>query len=190
MSAPLRVSRRLRLTASLATIALMALVPGGCGENEKGEVKTAATSQVRSPGPSRSERQAPLKGVEPAEAAIEAASKTNTEAYNPIEENGFRQVGDDPLSTFSIDVDTASYANVRRFLTQNMLPPKDAVRIEEMVNYFPYNDPPPAGSSEDPFAVHVEVARCPWKPSTDLPGSASPPGPSTSDSVRPATWSS
>ncbi len=68
----------------------------------------------------------------------------------------------EPLSTFSIDVDTASYANVRRFLSQNMLPPKDAVRIEEMLNYFPYHDAPPSKSSEHPFAVHVEVAGCPW----------------------------
>ncbi len=98
------------------------------------------------------------------EAGIEAASKTNTEAYNPIEENGFRQVGDDPLSTFSIDVDTASYSNVRRFLARNMLPPRDAIRIEEMVNYFPYNDRPPAGDQKEPFAVHVEVNRCPWQP--------------------------
>src|SRR5207244_3131851 len=65
-------------------------------------------------------------------------------------------------STFSIDVDTASYANVRRFLTQNLLPPKDAVRIEELLNYFPYNDPPPPPASAEPFAVHVEVAGCPW----------------------------
>ncbi len=68
----------------------------------------------------------------------------------------------DRQSTFSIDVDTASYSNVRRFLTQNMLPPKDAVRIEEMLNYFPYHDAPPPAASEDPFAVHVEVAGCPW----------------------------
>ena len=68
----------------------------------------------------------------------------------------------DRQSTFSIDVDTASYSNVRRFLVQNSLPPKDAVRIEEMLNYFPYHDAPPSSASEDPFAVHVEVAGCPW----------------------------
>ena len=65
-----------------------------------------------------------------------------------------------PLSTFSIDVDTASYANVRRFLNQNALPPADAVRIEELVNYFPYDYPAPTG--DEPFSVNVEVARCPW----------------------------
>ena len=59
-------------------------------------------------------------------------------------------------------MDTASYANVRRFLVQNQLPPKDAVRIEELLNYFPYQDAPPPASGPDPFAVHVEVAGCPW----------------------------
>jgi Ca-activated chloride channel homolog len=85
-----------------------------------------------------------------------------SETYTAIAENPFHQSAAEPLSTFSIDVDTASYANVRRYLAQNMLPPRDAVRIEEMLNYFPYNDAPPADSSPDPFAVHVEVAGCPW----------------------------
>ena len=71
-------------------------------------------------------------------------------------------MADDPLSTFSIDVDTASYANVRRFLMQNMLPPRDAVRIEEMLNYFPYDDRPPSAGDTHPFAIHVELNRCPW----------------------------
>lgn len=85
-----------------------------------------------------------------------------TEDYNTIIENPFRRVTDEPLSTFSIDVDTASYANMRRFLDQNTLPPRAAVRIEELVNYFPYDYAQPTG--EDPFAVHVEVAGCPWNP--------------------------
>jgi Ca-activated chloride channel family protein len=67
-----------------------------------------------------------------------------------------------PLSTFSIDVDTASYANVRRFINTGSLPPKDAVRIEEMINYFTYHDAPPTDNT--PFAVHTEVAGCPWQP--------------------------
>lgn len=66
----------------------------------------------------------------------------------------------DALSTFSIDVDTASYANVRRFLNQDQLPPKNAVRIEELINYFKYDYKQPEG--EDPFSVNVEVAACPW----------------------------
>ncbi len=86
----------------------------------------------------------------------------SAESYSSIAENPFHESATDPLSTFSIDVDTASYANVRRYLAQNMLPPKDAVRIEELLNYFPYDDAPPPASSPDPFAVHVEVAGCPW----------------------------
>ena len=86
----------------------------------------------------------------------------NTEGYDKIVDNPFHPTASEQLSTFSIDVDTASYANVRRFLAQNMLPPKDAVRIEEMLNYFAYHDAPPSNASEHPFAVHVEVADCPW----------------------------
>ena len=83
--------------------------------------------------------------------------------YGLIVENGFIAVEEAPLSTFSIDVDTASYAKTRMYLQQrNMLPPPDAVRIEELVNYFDYEYSPPAG--DDPFAVHLEVARAPWKP--------------------------
>jgi Ca-activated chloride channel family protein len=86
----------------------------------------------------------------------------NTEAYDHMQDNPFVAVAVDPLSTFSIDVDTASYSNVRRFLGQGVLPPPDAVRIEEMVNYFSYDYEPPRDGH--PFAVHVEVARAPWAP--------------------------
>ena len=68
----------------------------------------------------------------------------NTAAYDRIDENGFRRVSDHPLSTFSIDVDTASYSNVRRFLTSGTLPPPDAVRIEELINYFHFDYAAPA----------------------------------------------
>ena len=86
----------------------------------------------------------------------------NTESYAEIDENEFRSVGDAPLSTFSIDVDRASYANVRRFIQDGQRPPLDAVRIEEMINYFPYGWGDVAG--EHPFAVTTEVTRAPWKP--------------------------
>jgi Ca-activated chloride channel family protein len=88
------------------------------------------------------------------------AAVPNDEAFDRVEDNPFIAVAQEPPSTFSIDVDTASYAQVRRFLTQGQRPPKDAVRIEELINYFPYNDPPPTG--DDPFSVHIEVAGCPW----------------------------
>ena len=88
------------------------------------------------------------------------AMAPGTEQYDRIVENPFRSVLREPLSTFSIDVDTASYANVRRFLRQGSLPPADAVRIEEMVNYFRYRYPQPEGN--DPFSLNLEVAQCPW----------------------------
>ena len=86
----------------------------------------------------------------------------NTEEYDRIVDNPFVPVSQDPLATFSIDVDTAAYANVRRFLNQRMLPPPDAVRIEEMVNYFTYDYAGPTG--EHPVRVHAEVAAAPWNP--------------------------
>ena len=94
--------------------------------------------------------------------AIEGSGGFNTESYGLMQENDFLAVMSNPLSTFSIDVDTASYANVRRFLNAGRLPPAAAVRIEELVNYFPYDYSSPAG--EAPFAVSVEIAGCPWNP--------------------------
>jgi len=90
----------------------------------------------------------------------------HTEAYDHVEENGVRRVANNPLSTFSIDVDTASYANVRRFLTQGTRPPAGAVRIEELINYFRFNYPQPSGDA--PFSVSTEVAECPWNPAHRL----------------------
>lgn len=88
------------------------------------------------------------------------------ESYAPIQGNVFKRIADEPLSTFSIDVDTASYANVRRFLRAGQMPPPDAVRIEELINYFPYDYAPPKKNA--PFAVHLESAACPWNPAHAL----------------------
>ncbi len=84
----------------------------------------------------------------------------NTEQYGHIVENPFLDATRVPLSTFSIDVDTASYSNTRRFLNEGHLPPADAVRIEELLNYFSYDYPQPVGDA--PFSVTTEVAQCPW----------------------------
>ncbi len=84
----------------------------------------------------------------------------NTEDYGLIQENRFLEVSKKPLSTFSIDVDAASYSNMRRFINSGQRPPIDAVRIEEMVNYFTYDYNEPKG--EDPFNVITEIADCPW----------------------------
>ena len=88
-------------------------------------------------------------------------AKFNTEAYDYLQEHPFLKVEQNPLSTFGVDVDTASYANIRRFIRDGQMPPKDAVRIEEMINYFTYNYPTP--STEKPFSVRTEVANCPWQ---------------------------
>jgi Ca-activated chloride channel family protein len=90
----------------------------------------------------------------------------NTEAYDHIDENAFRSPRVAPLSTFSVDVDRASYSNVRRFLTRGTLPPRDAVRLEELVNYFPYDDPAPTG--EVPIRISTELAAAPWNQNHDL----------------------
>ena len=84
-----------------------------------------------------------------------------TEAYDRIHDNVFLAAATNPLSTFSIDVDTASYANVRRFLAGGRLPPKDAVRTEELLNYFRYDYPEPIG--DKPFSVTTEQGSCPWR---------------------------
>jgi Ca-activated chloride channel family protein len=88
------------------------------------------------------------------------ASPPTTATYPELTENTFTPVSQHPLSTFSIDVDTASYSNVRRFLNSGQLPPHDAVRVEEMINYFSYQYPQPRG--EEPFSANIEVAGCPW----------------------------
>ena len=84
----------------------------------------------------------------------------NREEYSHNAENRFKSPVKDPLSTFSIDVDAASYSNIRRFINQGEMPPKDAVRIEEMINYFNYNYPKPTGN--DPVRITTEVGICPW----------------------------
>lgn len=83
--------------------------------------------------------------------------------FAPINGNSFVTVQHDPLSTFSIDVDTAAYAKVRAFLNQNTLPHPDAVRIEELVNYFDYSYPGPQAEDAHPFAASMQIATCPWE---------------------------
>jgi Ca-activated chloride channel family protein len=90
------------------------------------------------------------------------------ESYAAIHDNPFLPVASDPLSTFSIDVDTGSYSNIRRFLNEGHLPPPDAVRIEEMLNYFPYTYETPKSDSKVPFATTIEIAACPWNMSHRL----------------------
>src|SRR5262245_36570542 len=116
-------------------------------------------------------------------ALIATAPAYSSERYAHRADSPFLGVGENPVSTFSVDVDTASYANVRRFLRDGALPPADAVRIEELLNYFRYDMPEPAG--EHPIAVLSEVGPCPWSPdhqlvrlgvrARSLPAGAAPP---------------
>ncbi len=93
--------------------------------------------------------------------------KSAGEQYAPIHENAFVNAsGGAAISTFSIDVDTASYANMRRFLNSGQAPPRDSIRIEELVNYFQYDYPQPQG--DDPFSVNMELASCPWNDAHQL----------------------
>ncbi len=119
----------------------LALKSDSAGALAKARAKSAATESVDQLLPSQS---------------------FNTAEYEHFEENPFLSAANNPLSTFSIDVDTASYANVRRMLNAGSKPPKEAVRIEEMVNYFAYDYPQPTG--RDPFSINLEVAGCPWTP--------------------------
>ncbi len=93
-------------------------------------------------------------------------TRMDNESYTRIHENQFKNTSADPLSTFSIDVDKASYSNVRRLINNGQFIPADAVKIEEMVNYFDYDYPEPSG--EHPFSINTEVARTPWNESTKL----------------------
>jgi len=105
-------------------------------------------------------REEALRGIR------EPSGDFNTASYDHIGENPFVDAKGNPLSTFSIDVDTASYSNVRRFINEGSLPPKDAVRVEELINYFTYDYPQP--SDGRPFAVHLDVTSCPWETSHRL----------------------
>ena len=90
----------------------------------------------------------------------------STELYKKHTENDFKAVSLNPLSTLSVDVDRASYSNVRRFINQGQMPPADAIRVEEMINYFDYQYPQP--QSKDPIAIVTEITNCPWQPQHKL----------------------
>ncbi|MCL2349680.1 MAG: VWA domain-containing protein [Planctomycetaceae bacterium] len=143
-------SKVLRLSLFLLLMAVLL----GCGESARESARR--TAQLMD---STKSAALPMQADSPKDERI--PPDFNTESYDHVVDNPFLDVKQNPLSTFSIDVDTAAYSNVRRFLNQGTLPPKGAVRIEEMVNYFDYNYEPP--KDEHPFSASVEVAPCPWK---------------------------
>jgi Ca-activated chloride channel homolog len=141
----------------------LALKGSGVGGGGKGMgvgiVGLSGSHALRSASPSKpSAVLAPVPA--PTSAAIDRDAAMNTENYKHVVENPFLSVQNQPLSTFSVDVDTASYSNSRRFLAEGTLPPRDAIRIEEWVNYFAYDYAKPTGNA--PFAVNTEVTTCPW----------------------------
>ena len=127
------------------------LAASGVGYGRTGTVRMSAAGGCRMPAAAGG------GGVD----RSELPARASRDRYAQFDENRFLAVADRPLSTFSIDVDTASYAVVRRLLAAGRLPPADAVRIEEFVNYFRYSYPRPAG--HEPFAVGLEAADCPWQ---------------------------
>lgn len=149
----------------LISVALLAAAITGCADTEcpvkagRGRYDREAKTEHKRMAESIREISQPTDATT-SDSPGAFGSQFNTEAYDRVYDNPFLSARQNPLSTFSIDVDTASYSNVRRFLGQGRLPPKDAVRIEELVNYFPYHYPPP--NDGKPFSAHVEVAGCPW----------------------------
>ncbi len=155
------------LATTTLTVAVLSLAACSSGSTDSGAVESSASDgtttarpaatvafmSAAAPGAAR-KRRGGLGG-------LTQVDEFDTEAYDRIDENAFLIPADAALSTFSIDVDTASYANVRRFLVDGALPPPDAVRIEEMLNYFSYTYPEPEG--DVPFSVTTEVAGCPWQ---------------------------
>jgi Ca-activated chloride channel family protein len=107
-----------------------------------------------------------IDGVQDPLGATRYQPPVDREQYEQLPENDFLPVIDNPLSTFSIDVDRASYANTRRFIRAGQRPPASAVRIEEFINYFDYDYPEPDGSN--PFSITTEIAGCPWTPAHRL----------------------
>lgn len=105
----------------------------------------------------------PVEGREEGYRTAKTTTKSeehNTEDYAPINENSYQDPKRAPFSTFSIDVDAASYANMRRFINEGTQPVADAIRVEEMVNYFNYQYPQPG--REHPFSINTEISACPW----------------------------
>jgi Ca-activated chloride channel family protein len=164
-----------RAIAFLATAAVLGQLTVACNSSQSG---SAPPQQEMAPAqqPLRAVVPAAKQLAKPASAPVarsplitqdssqksEVPEPSNREAYDRIEENPFLRVSNNPLSTFSIDVDAASYSNVRRFINEGKLPPKDAVRIEELINYFPYEYPQPEG--DRPFSVSTEISQAPWNP--------------------------
>jgi Ca-activated chloride channel homolog len=145
---------RVKTFSALFTVTVLVLVITSCSKS-----KNASRSPYMAVAPQSAQGSASLGNNQ-------SLREFNTEEYGRITKNVFLEAGNNPLSTFSIDVDTASYSNVRRFINQGQLPPADAVRIEELINYFKYKYPEPEG--DETFSISTELAACPWEPAHKL----------------------
>ena len=136
-------------------------------EKSKADKKGRHLQEVRKKENLRFRARSPVPAAEALLSGVrDEATAFNTEEYSRIYENEFKDAKQNPLSTFSIDVDNASYSNVRRFVVNNQMPPKDAVRIEELINYFTYDYPQP--KDDVPFSITTEISLCPWNHSHKL----------------------
>lgn len=140
------------------TKALSEIVVVGYGKQQKKELKSARADMMMAP-PLVNALHGRVAGMQSQNKVMQMPQQ-NTENYAHITENGFKKATDNPLSTFSVDVDAASYSNMRRFINGGNLPPKDAVRIEEMINYFDYNYEQPKGNA--PVNIVTEIGTAPW----------------------------
>ncbi len=165
--------------------ALVCLSLIGCSSTEDGDLSNArpdtTETKIIHPDPTRP-AVLPLPGsiaeeAETVSAAVDQPalkmhrerilSSLDREAYSHFDNNPIHLVSESPVSTFSIDVDTASYSNIRRIIAQGSMPRADAVRVEEMINYFSYGYPN-TGSTDDPFSVYTEIGPSPWHPNRHL----------------------
>ena len=169
---PARKHFLLNITTVLTVAALTACQPASPSYESGMQKNSAAKKDLALDGAAEK----PIPAEAPAAVAYSPAAVydvqetaphvTNTERYQKQPDQPVKAVAQEPVSTFSIDVDTGSYTNVRRFLNDGGLPPEDAVRIEEIVNYFPYNYPLPTDTH--PFAIHTQTVDSPWQPEAKL----------------------
>ncbi len=177
-------ARRIRAAAACCAAALALALPGCGGHSPALTQAPQSAPPAPAPAPVRDHTAEAAKAANAAPAAemralapraalamprpyhLPLPQAADRERYGQIDENGVRLVAQAPVSTFSIDVDTGSYSNMRRLLNAGRLPPADAVRVEELLNYFPYDYAQPADGR--PFAVHTALAPAPWHPSNVL----------------------
>ena len=160
-------------TTTLATALLAAIAVAACSTTHESPVadETGRVAQAERASQAQDAQAARRTPAPPAPAALHmvapagmpafAPPPANTEHYAGLDDNPVHRVSDQPVSTFSVDVDTGSYSNVRRMLLDGVRPPADAVRAEEFINYFDYGHPAPSGT-DVPFGITTELAPAPW----------------------------